>query len=77
MASCQVAEKEHTHTPDSADCQHVQYCADCGKPLAEQGPHTYSEQPQTQHEGYLYYVCSVCGKIKIVNEDGFPVVPVE
>ena len=77
LASCSVKEQPHEHTPDDADCQHVQYCIECGEQLAEQGSHDYSEQPDAEKNGYLFYTCRVCGKIEIVNEDGLPVVPVE
>ena len=77
LASCKQNEMAHEHVPDGADCQHVQYCAECGEQLAEQGPHDYPDQPQTQEDGYLFYVCRVCGKIEIVNENGRPVVPVK
>ena len=76
LASCKE-EMPHKHTPDDADCQHVQYCSGCGEMLAEQGPHDYSETAEVEKNGYLFYVCRVCGEIKIVNEDGLPVVPVE
>ena len=77
LASCQARDVAHTHVPDDADCEHAQYCVECGEMLAEQGPHDYPEQPQTEGEGYLFYECRVCGKIKIVHEDGLPVVPIE
>lgn len=77
LVACKESEAEHEHVPDNADCQHVQNCAECGEQLAEQGPHDYPEIPETEKDGYLFYVCRVCGNIKIVNEDGLPVVPVE
>ena len=77
LASCGAKDQPHEHTPDDADCQHVQYCIECGEQLAEQGSHDYSEQPDAEKNGYLFYTCRVCGKIEIVNEDGLPVVPVE
>ena len=77
LGACQENETVHEHVPDSADCQHVQYCAECGEQLAEHGPHDYPEQPEAKRDGYLFYVCRICGKIEIVNEDGLPVVPVE
>ena len=77
LASCQANEQTHEHVPDGADCQHAQYCAECGEQLAEQGPHAYSDQPQAEQDGYEFYVCQVCGEIEIVNKDGIPVVPVE
>ncbi len=67
---------EHVHVPNGANCQESQYCADCGELLADQGEHVYPEEPNAEQDGFLYYVCRVCGKIKIVNEDGAPVVPV-
>lgn len=75
LASCR--EKPHEHTPDEADCQHAQYCADCGEQLAEQGPHDYSKQPQAEYEDYVFYICRVCGETEIVHKDGNLVVPVE
>ena len=63
--------------PDGADCQHVQYCAECGEQLAERGEHSYSDQPVDSYDGFSLYSCRICGKIQIVNEDGLPVVPVE
>lgn len=77
LVSCTGNEMPHKHVPDGADCQHVQYCMECGEQLAEQGPHDYPEQPEKEGEGYSFFVCRVCGKIKIVNEDGLPVVPIE
>ena len=77
LAACQTEEQPHEHVPDGADCQHVQYCAECGEQLAEQGPHDYPDQPNAEKGGYSFYTCRVCGKIEIVNEDGLPVVPVE
>lgn len=77
LVSCAGNEAAHEHVPDGADCAHVQYCAECGEQLAERGPHDYPEQPEKEGEGYLFYVCRICGKIKIVNEYGLPVVPVE
>ena len=77
LAACENNERVHEHVPDDADCQHAQYCAECGEQLAEQGPHAYPEQPDTAINGYLFYACRVCGKTKIVNENGLPVVPVE
>ena len=77
LAACKQNETAHEHKPDGADCQHVQYCAECGEKLAEQGPHDYPEQPTAERDGYTFYVCRVCGEIEIVNEDGLPVVPVE
>ena len=77
LAACQTEEQPHEHVPDGADCQHAQYCADCGELLAEKGAHDYPDTPETEKDGYSFYVCRVCGKIKIVNEDGLPVVPVE
>ena len=67
---------EHEHVPDGADCSCAQYCSECGEQLAEQGPHDYPDQPNAQEDGYSYYVCRVCGYIKIINQDGLPVVPV-
>ena len=77
LAACKQNEAAHEHVPDGADCQHQQYCAECGEQLAEQGPHDYPDQPTAERNGYLFYVCRVCGEIDIVNEDGLPVVPVE
>ena len=77
LASCQASPSEHVHVPDKADCQHAQLCTACGEVLAEHGEHDYPEAPQTEGEGYSFYECRVCGKIKIVNQDGAPVVPVE
>ena len=77
LAACKQNETAHEHKPDDADCQHVQYCAECGEVLAEQGSHDYPEQPTAERDGYAFYVCRVCGEIEIVNEDGLPVVPVE
>ncbi len=77
LVACRTEAPPHDHVPDGADCQHVQYCAECGEKLAEQGLHDYPEIPETEKDGYLFYVCRVCGNIKIVNEDGLPVVPVE
>lgn len=75
--SCRANEQPHEHIPDGADCQHAQYCTECGELLAEQGQHSYSEQPQAEKDDYKFFVCRVCGKIEIVNQDGVPVVPVE
>ena len=77
LASCQASPSEHVHVPDKADCQHAQLCTACGEVLAEHGEHDYPEAPQTEGEGYSFYECRVCGNIKIVNQDGAPVVPVE
>ena len=66
----------HRHVPNGADCQSALLCADCGQALAEQGEHVYPDEPDAEQDGFLYYVCKVCGKIKIVNNDGAPVVPV-
>lgn len=77
LAACKKSEPMHEHTPNDADCQHVQYCVDCGEQLAEQGPHDYPQSPVAEKNGYLFYTCRACGKIEIVNEDGLPVVPVE
>jgi len=77
LAACNAHEEIHEHVPDDADCQHAQYCIDCGEQLAEQGPHDYPDQPDQSHDGYSLYACRVCKKIKIVNENGAPVVPVE
>ena len=77
LVACNEQETAHEHVPDGADCQRAQYCAECGEQLAEQGPHEYPEIPEMQEDGYLFYVCRVCENIKIVNEDGLPVVPVE
>lgn len=66
----------HEHVPDGADCRHTQYCTDCGEMLAEQGEHVYPKQPDSVQDGFAYYVCTVCGKIKIVNQSGAPVVPI-
>ena len=77
LVACNDNEQVHEHVPDGADCQHVQYCAECSEQLAEQGPHDYPEQPIAEKDGYLFYTCRVCGRIEIVNEDGLPVVPVE
>ena len=68
---------QHVHIPDNADCQHVQYCKDCGEQLAEQGQHVYPEMPDAEQDGFAYYECRVCGNINIINQDGMPVVPVE
>lgn len=67
----------HQHVPDGANCQQPQYCAECGELLAESGPHAYPDQPNAQQDGFAYYVCEVCGMIKVVNTGGLPVVPVE
>ena len=72
-----VACGTHEHVPDDADCQHIQYCAKCGEQLAEKGAHDYSEQPDESYDGFSFFACRVCGEIKIVNEDGLPVVPLE
>lgn len=77
LVSCKGNQVAHEHVPDDADCQHVQLCAECGVQLAEQGPHDYPDLPETEKDGYMFYVCRVCGKIRIVNVDGLPVVPVE
>lgn len=77
LAACNKNETAHEHVPDDADCQHVQYCVECGEQLAEQGQHAYPEQPDAIKNGYLFYTCRVCGKNEIVNESGLPVVPVE
>ena len=77
LAACKDNEQVHEHVPDGADCQHVQYCAECGEQLAEQGPHDYPDQPNAKKGVYSFYTCRVCGKIEIVNEDGLPVVPLE
>ena len=66
----------HEHVPNGADCQNAVICQDCGEQLAEQGEHVYPDEPDAEQDGFLYYVCKVCGKIKIVNNDGAPVVPV-
>jgi hypothetical protein len=68
---------EHVHVPDDANCSEVQHCADCGEFLAEQGEHVYPAQPDSEQDGFAYFVCTVCGHIKIVNLSGAPVVPVE
>ena len=67
---------QHVHVPDGADCQHVQYCADCGELLAERGEHVYPDTPDAQQDGFSYYECRVCGHVNIINQDGMPVVPV-
>lgn len=77
LAACKDNETAHEHVPDGADCQRVQYCAACGEQLAEQGPHDYPEQPNAENDSYLFYVCSVCGEIEIINKGGLPVVPIE
>jgi len=77
LAACKEDDVPHEHVPDDADCQHVQYCADCGEMLAKQGPHDYPQSPDAEKNGYLFYTCRSCGKIEIVNEEGAPVVPVE
>ncbi len=83
LCSCSSAsEKEqettqHEHVPDGANCQAVQYCADCGEQLAEQGEHDYPDEPDDQVDRYLFYACRICGQVKIINQDGLPVVPVE
>ena len=77
FVSCTENETTHKHVLDGADCQHAQYCIECGEQLAEHGLHDYPEQPEKEGEGYSFFVCRVCGKIKIVNEHGLPVVPVE
>ncbi len=77
LVSCKTNDQPHEHTPDDADCQHVQYCSDCGEQLAAQGPHDYSEHPQAEYEDYVFFICRVCGETEIVNKDGNLVVPVE
>ncbi len=77
LVACRTEAPPHKHVPDNADCQHVQYCAECREQLAEQGSHDYPDVPETEKDGYQFFVCRVCGNIKIVNEDGLPVVPVE
>ena len=77
LTACGAQQKVHEHVPDDADCQHAQYCTECGEKFAEQGPHDYPEQPQAEQNGYMFYVCRVCEKIEIVNKDGNLVVPVE
>ena len=77
LVACHAQQEAHEHVPDGADCQHAQYCTECGELLAEYGPHDYSEQPQAEKEEYSFFVCRVCGDIKIVNQDGNLVVPVE
>ena len=67
----------HEHTPNGANCLQAQCCAECGEQLAEQGAHDYPSEPNSQNDGFSYYVCRTCGDIKIVNENGLPVVPVE
>ena len=66
----------HEHVPDGADCMSAQYCSDCGELLDERGSHDYSETPDQQEGGYSYFVCRLCGHIKIINQDGLPVIPV-
>ena len=65
------------HEPDNADCQHAQLCTFCGEKLADQGVHDYPDLPEQSYDGYSIYVCRLCKKVKIVNEHGAPVVPVE
>lgn len=77
LSACKENETAHEHVPDSADCQHAQYCAECGEQLAERGKHDYPELPNAERDGYLFYACRICGEIEIVNENGLPVVPVE
>lgn len=82
LVSCQQEQQpeqktEHVHVPDGANCQEQQHCADCGELLAEHGEHVYPAQPNSEQDGFAYYVCTVCGHIKIVNLSGAPVVPVE
>lgn len=77
FAACNTQEEPHKHIPDDANCQSVQYCADCGEQLAERGMHDYSNEPEETYDGFSFYPCRICGKIKIVNENGAPVVPVE
>ena len=68
---------QHVHVPDSADCQHAQYCKDCGEQLAERGEHAFPDTPDAQQDGYAYYECRVCGHLNIINQGGMPVVPIE
>lgn len=68
---------QHVHVPDGANCQEVQYCADCGEQIAEQGAHQYPEEPDAVQDGFAYYTCKLCGNVKVVNSNGMPVVPVE
>ena len=66
----------HEHVPNGADCQSALLCSDCGEVLAEQGEHVYADEPDAEQGGFSYYICKVCGKIQIVNQNGAPVVPV-
>jgi hypothetical protein len=66
---------QHEHVPDHADCQHAQYCKDCGEQLAEHGEHVYPDVPDAEQDGYAYYECRVCGYLNIINQEGMPVVP--
>lgn len=77
LVSCKKNEVPHEHIADDADCQHAQYCTKCGELLAERGAHDYSQSPEAEKNGYLFYICRICGQIEIVNEDGAPVVPIE
>lgn len=76
QVTTEQATTEHVHVPNGADCQNALLCVDCGEVLADQGEHVYPEEANAEQDGFLYYVCKVCGKIKIVNQDGLPVVPV-
>ena len=77
LVACHENEPAHEHVPDSADCQHVQYCIECGEMISDHGLHDYPEQPNAEKEGYLFYICRICGEIEIYNMDGSPVVPIE
>ena len=77
LAGCNAHEEEHKHLPYDADCRRAQYCVECREQLAEQGTHDYPDQPDQTHDGYSLYACRICQKIKIVNENGAPVVPVK
>ena len=77
LAGCNAKEEVHEHVPDDADCQQVQLCVECGEQIAEQGAHDYPDQPDQSYDGYSLYACRICQKIKIVNENGAPVVPVK
>ena len=71
------ASEQHEHKPDNANCRTAQYCVECGEQLAERGEHTYPKTPNEQVDGYSIYTCQVCGYTEIINQDGFPVVPIE
>ena len=78
-ASCEHQVREIAHSYTCTEAGTVTYRCDlCAEEWTEDAPAAceFPTEPSTVQGSFEYYICVHCGTVKVVNEDGLPVVPV-